>query len=218
MNAQQPTPTKQIPEDDEIWAAPMSGESNAWFSRASLYFAMGASRSVRAVYNAELAARGTPSARSRAVPGSWTQASHRYEWQRRAEAFDAWRRKEVFSSGNAQDTERIKKLDKLIDTLCQRCMAILEGMDTSEVGADQLARLITALLAAIDLMARHCGGYAPQRHEITGKDGKAIEIEETKVNVVFYVPEVAEMDDAALEDAASADALPGEQGGQGATT
>ena len=165
-------------------------ENARWYQRFSAYLAMGAGRSVRGVYNAE---RGNE--RSKAVPASWTEAAHRHEWRRRAEAFDAWRRAAVFATGNAADTERIKKLDALIERLCNLIVGLLERIDPSktEFDIEQLVKLIAQFLAAVDLMAKHTGGYAPQRHEVTGKDGKAIQVEseeEQTLRVVFYVPEI----------------------------
>lgn len=189
----------QTPEsaDDQPWMSPMDGEDAKWFHRASLYFAMGACRSVRAVYNAELAERGKPSQVSKSIPGSWHQATHRFEWQRRAEAFDAWRRKEIFNTGNAADAERIKKLDGLIEKLSSACSDALDCMDMAKVRPEDLSRLITALLSAIDLMAKHTGGYAATRVEHTGKDGGKIELEESRVNVVFYMPDIDPIEDLA---------------------
>jgi len=209
------TPTTTIEErDEQPWASPMVGENAAWFQRFSLYAAMGAGRSVRAVYNAELAQRNVGQAdlamqilqsqQSKAVPSSWTRASHRYEWQRRAKSFDAWRRKEVFATGNASDLARIETLDKVIEKLSKKCIAILDVINVESADIEQLAKLITALLSAMDLMAKHTGGYGPQRVEHTGKDGKAIEVEETRLNVFFYVPEVEH-----LEDPASDATVPG---------
>lgn len=184
------TSTQAQPVDEQPWTHRLPGESQRWFQRASLYFAMGACRSIRAVYNAELAKLGKAAARSKPVPSSWTQASHRYEWLRRAEAFDEWRRKEIFATGNAQDTERIKKLDDLINKLSERCLNLLDSLNMAEIKPEDLSRLITALLQAIDLMAKHTGGYPASRVEITGKDGGKIEIEETQISVVFYMPEI----------------------------
>lgn len=184
------TSTETQPVDEQPWTHPMPGESQRWFQRASLYFAMGACRSIRAVYNAELAKLGKASKASKSVPSSWTKASHRYEWQQRAKAFDEWRRKEIFATGNAQDTERIKKLDDLINKLSERCLALLDSLDMAEIKPEDLSRLITALLSAIDLMAKHTGGYPAVRVEHTGKDGGKIEVEETQVSVVFYMPEI----------------------------
>lgn len=185
-----PATAEPQPTDEQPWASSLPGENNDWFQRFSLYAAIGAGRSVRSVYNAELAKKGKPSLRSKPVPSSWTQASHRYEWLRRAKAFDEWRRAEIFNAGNAQDTERIKKLDSLIDKLSSRCLDLLDSLDMAEIKPEDLSRLISALLSALDLMAKHTGGYSASKVEITGKNGGKIEVEETQVSVVFYMPEI----------------------------
>jgi hypothetical protein len=198
LDPTKPAQAQSEPEtvDEQPWASPMDGEDAKWFHRASLYFAMGACRSVRAVYNAELAERGRGSSVSKSVPSTWHKASQGFEWKRRAQAFDEWRRKEVFNAGNAQDTERIKKLDELINKLSERCLDLLDTMVMEIVRPEDATKLIAALLSAIDLMAKHTGGYAASRVEHTGKDGKAIEIEHSKVDVVFYVPEIDALEDA----------------------
>lgn len=205
-----PTSATTKDSDDQPWASPMPGEDAngaKWFQRFSLYAGLGAARSVRAVYNAELSQRGKPSEHSKPVPSSWTQASHRFEWQRRAKAYDEWRRKQVFSSGNAQDTERIKKLDALAEKMHS---AILADLDTLPVSDKYIAQY----LAVLDMLAKLTGGYAPQRLEHTGKDGAPIEIEETKFNVVFYMPDVDKIDEIDVgdsEDAGQASEVPGEE-------
>ncbi|TAK97391.1 MAG: hypothetical protein EPO08_21315 [Rhodospirillaceae bacterium] len=180
----------------------MPGEDARWYERFSRYLALGAARSVRAVYNAELAIRGKPSEQSKAVPSSWSLASHRFDWQRRANAYDEWRRKAVFSSGNAQDTERVKKLDALAERMHR---AILDNLDTMPVND----RYIAAYMSIMDMLSKLTGGYAPQRLEHTGKDGKAIEIEETKLSVVFYVPEVDKVELSDSADTGEAGEVPG---------
>ena len=159
---------------------PMPGESNLWYDRFARFLAQGATRSVRAVYQEE---KGNE--HSKSVPASWTEASHRYDWPRRAQAYDAFQRRRIFSSGNAQDTERIKKLDALAERMHARLESSLDTLEVNE-------KFIAQYLAVLDLLAKHTGGYAPQRHELTGKDGGKIEIEEEQtMRVVFYVPEVA---------------------------
>jgi hypothetical protein len=172
---------------EQPWATPMRGENNRWFQRFSRYLEMGAARSVRAVYNSE---KGNE--RSKSVPASWSQAAHRYEWQRRAEQYDVHRRAAVFKVGNAADTARVKKLDVLIDELYERSITMFQDA-LPEQGFNE--KLVAQLLAAIDAMAKHTGGYAAQRIEHTGKDGKAIQVEsETPpMQVVFYLPEVADL-------------------------
>lgn len=188
MPSTQPATTENSNDQPEQpWAEPMPSESPQWFQRFSLYAGLGAARSIRAVYNAELAQRGKPSEHSKPVPSSWTQAARRCEWQRRAEAFDAWRRAQVFSSGNAQDTERIKKLDVLAERMHSRIVDEIDSMPVND-------KYIAAYMSIMDMLAKLTGGYAPQRLEHTGKDGGKIEVEETQVKVVFYVPEVDQVE------------------------
>jgi hypothetical protein len=183
-------PRKSLDADlGQIWL-PMPGENERWYQRFSQYLAMGARRSIRGVYNAE---KGNE--HSKAVPASWSRATKRFEWQRRAKAYDDWRRQEVFTQGNAQDTERVKMLDELINKLHERTIKMLTKMQ-DDVTFNE--KLVAQLLSALDLMAKHTGGYAPQRHEITGKDGGTIEIHEEQeqtMRVVFYTPEIAPLPD-----------------------
>src|SRR5271167_4157099 len=144
MHAMPLEPTKPIKESSEaIFDEPMPGEDGKWFTRFSWYCNLGAARSVRAVYNAEIANRGKPSEHSKPVPSTWTQKSREFHWVQRAEAFDAYRRQQVFSSGNAQDTERIKKLDALAERMHS---AILDNLDTMPVND----RYIAAYMSIMD--------------------------------------------------------------------
>lgn len=187
-------------QQDEPWQ-PMPGESNRWYDRFSRYLALGAgSRSVRAVYQAE---KGLSVSKS--VPASWTQAAHRFAWQRRAEAYDDTERRRRFSLGNAADTERVKKLDELAERMYGRLSAGLDSMEVNE-------KFLAQFLAVLDMLARHTGGYAPTRHELTGKDGKDIEIhseDEQVLRVLFYFPEVASLPDQ-MEQVADPSATLGE--------
>jgi hypothetical protein len=161
-------------------------ESNRWYQRFSTYLALGAGRSVRAVYNAE-----KNNASSKPTPASWTEASHRFDWQSRAEQYDAWRREIVFSTGNAQDTERIKKLDALTERMYQRLMADIDQVPVNEKFLERFTQIV-------DLLAKHTGGYVPQRIEHTGKDGGKIEVEEEhKLKVIFYMPDIEDIEEPA---------------------
>lgn len=174
---------EQPDEDIEHICPPLPGENARWYSRLLAYLRLDAGRSVRAVYNRE---KGNE--RSKSVPASWSQAAHRYEWQRRAEAYDAHRRSQVFKAGNASDVARVTKLDELINAMHTRLITGIHEVEVNE-------KYIERYLAVLDLMARHTGGYAPQRHEVTGKDGKAIQVESDAptMQVVFYLPEVADL-------------------------
>ncbi|SRR5579875_351859 len=169
--------------DEQPWER-RAGESNLWYDRFCRYVQMGAARSVRAVYNAE---KNHP--QSKPTPSAWTEAAHRYDWRARAEAYDTWWRAVQFATGNAQDTERIKKLDALTERMYSRLMADIDQVPVNEKFLERFAQVV-------DLLAKHTGGYAPQRVEHTGKDGKAIEVsEERKVDVIFYLPETEHIEE-----------------------
>ncbi len=173
-------PEKPAPLEEQPWL-PRPGENNLWYDRFSRYLAAGPSRSVRGVYNAE---KGNE--RSKAVPASWTEAAHRFEWQRRAQAYDEMQRKVVFTKGYASDETRITKLNALAEKMYARLDERLAKMRVTD-------KFLAQYLAVLDMLAKHTGGYV-QKHEVTGKDGKAIEIhseEETTMRVVFYLPEIA---------------------------
>lgn len=192
MNAQKPHDA-----NDQPWL-PMPGENQRWYQRFAEYLAMGAGRSVRGVYNRE---RGND--RSKAVPASWSEATHRFEWQRRAEAYEAWRRLKVFDQGNAKDTERVDKLNRLIDKLFERAMA---SLDDSDVSVD---KIIAQLLAAVDLMAKHTGGYASPGGGKAGKDGSEDGDEETpRMQVFFYLPKIEELPAGIVDGSLEGTALP----------
>jgi hypothetical protein len=169
-------------EDIESIVPPMPAENARWYSRFVAYLALGAGRSVRGVYNRE---KGNE--RSKSVPASWSDAAHSFEWQRRAEVYDAHRRTQVFKIGNASDVERIRKLDKVAEAMYRQLIANIEHIPVNE-------RFIERYIAVLDLLARHTGGYAAQRIEHTGKDGKAIEMEGgITQQVIFYMPEYDEL-------------------------
>lgn len=164
--------------EEEIWFQ-RPDEPNRWYDRFARYLAAGASRSIRGVYNAE---RGGNA--SKAVSASWSQAAQRYEWKRRAEAYDAAERRKIFTHGNALDTERITKLDAVAERMHTKLLAAFDDMPVND-------RFVAQYIAVMDMLAKHTGGYAAQRVEHTGKNGGKIEVsEEQTMRVVFYVPEV----------------------------
>lgn len=169
--------------EDEPFAQCMPGESTAWLSRFASYCMQGPTRSVRDVYRLE---RGN--AESRSVPGSWTKASHTWQWRKRAAEYDAWQRKALFTRGMASDTVRVRKLNELAKRMHER---LIERLDTVDVND----KFIGQYLAVLDLLAKHTGGYGPQRIEHTGKDGGKIEVNETetKLNVWWYMPKIDEL-------------------------
>lgn len=174
---------------DQIWEQ-QRGENDRWYQRFSQYLALGATRSVRAVYNAEKS-----NECSHAVPASWTKATRQFDWKSRAHDYDAWQRRLLFAHGNASETEQVTKLDDLAQKLYDRSVLMFTVAPAEEKFND---KLIAQLLAVFDALAKRTGSLAPQRHEVTGKHGNAIEVheeQETTMRVVFYLPEIAHLEE-----------------------
>jgi hypothetical protein len=173
--------------DEQPWQQ-QQGESGLWYSRFSQYLALGPTRSIREVYRLE---KGDKLSKT---PGkNWAKASQDFRWQARAQAYDDHQRKLIFTHRNALDTERVKKLDELIENLYVRATELL-GSTTPE----DLPKILDTLLKALHLMAKQTGSYAPARIEHTGKDGKPIEVHseaEQQMRVIFYVPKARPIED-----------------------
>ena len=188
MNSQNP-PISDDQADEQPWLSPMPGENARWFNAFQRYLALGPARSVHAAYVQENPSTSVDSHRQwKSASKSWYETSRRFDWGKRAEAYDAWRRKEIFATGNAQDTERIKKLDELAEQMHARLIAEIGSIEVND-------RFLAQYLAVMDLLAKHTGGYAARKVELTGKNGGKIEVEETQVNVVFYMPEIEPLED-----------------------
>lgn len=69
------------------------GERNLWYDRFERFRLMGPTRSLRALYGAERAARGDAGRHS--LPSSWSRAVETWQWVARAEAWDQAERERV---------------------------------------------------------------------------------------------------------------------------
>src|SRR5260370_13414142 len=123
MDQKNPQPKDQG--HDQPWLSPAKGENNTWFDRLSKFVALGRARTVNAAYTSESKKLVKPrQSSSPRASSTWYDAAQRFDWDKRAQAYDAHLRKALLSSGNAMDTERIKKLDVLIDKLHSRISVI----------------------------------------------------------------------------------------------
>lgn len=163
----------------------MPGEGKNAILACNDYVRMGPSRSLRALeerYNDD--ARKSPPTRSLGTLAKW---SSKFNWQARAEAYDAAidaektalaaaRRKEIMQSGVALDYERVAKLKELVDFLESQ---IAEGAedgqrprvwvkDFKRIGSGEFgetveierfnAALLAEYRAALDDIAKEVGG------------------------------------------------------------
>lgn len=86
-------------------------EPNLWYDRFMAFLLMGPSRSLLGAVHQEEAQK-SPKKPSDSTPGAWKDAANEWKWRERAEAWDEYRRKQVFTQGNAFDLTRIENLNK----------------------------------------------------------------------------------------------------------
>lgn len=110
----------------------ITGEKILWYSRFLLYRDMGPRRNVLKTYQHVLGQQGHIAPKSvTSIPRAWFDASHAWQWQERAEAWDAQQQQEkdarskalqeleaqeierIMTSGYALVHERIKTLDQM---------------------------------------------------------------------------------------------------------
>ena len=103
-------------EEQEPWAR-QENEPTLWYERFLVYLQMGPARTLLgAVHEVEKAEK-SGKKRSSRVPGAWDNAVEEWDWKKRAEAWDDYRRKQVFTTGNAYDVTRVEKLNKYSEAL-----------------------------------------------------------------------------------------------------
>lgn len=111
-------------------------ESQKWFSRFERYRLQGPARAVLAAYNAERTEQGTARERkpAQSPAASWTEASHRFRWRERAEA---WDRHQRALARAAQEQERVAMLQRharAAETLFNKALERLEKLDADQLG------------------------------------------------------------------------------------
>lgn len=111
-----------------------------WFGRFQKYLQLG---SKLAVYNAERAENGkTP---SRSIPGAWSDAAQKWEWDRR---FEAWKLQEIQRKKEEFRLDRLRRRERrhrLLEDGFDRLEQMLGEMDFAEASVNELARLFKTL-------------------------------------------------------------------------
>lgn len=130
----------------------LPGETNAWFHRFDK-FRLLVNRSVQAAYNEWRIAKGRE--RSRGTPQSWRDASKRWNWYDRADAWDRHcieqaskeieeRRIRILQSGFALKHERIQALNALAEMLLGEVKEVDKRWcpDVKSIGQGQFAERV----------------------------------------------------------------------------
>lgn len=166
-------PWRQLEED---------GENNLWYSRFLLYLNMGPARTLLGALRHVDQAEGREAHIH--VYGAFKEAFKKYNWAERAEAYDAYVRKEHFSKGYAYDLTRIEKLDSLAEKLEEKVLAMLNGMKPTRGGFSE--KLVERYLQTLEALAQETGGRR-KGLEVSGPGGSAIS---AMHRVVFIAPAV----------------------------
>lgn len=161
-------------EQSQLWERQES-EPNLWYERFMLYFMLGPSRSLR---QAILQETKGDKERQISVPQSWWDAYKTWNWKERAEAYDEYRRKQVFTEGNAYDVRRVERLNYYSLRLEQELDKIFASLPKKPKKPWFNHFLYEKYLQTLEALAQETGGRVKTtKQEVTGKDGGAVEFE-----------------------------------------
>lgn len=180
-------------EQQPIWKR-RDGEPALWYRRFERYLLMFPRRSVAAVFHEEETEKNREKPRKKPT-GDWYEISEQWQWEERAEAYDAAQfaeeekvKQRVFRSGYALQHNRVLALQKQAEDLIAMTAdqakvwvpdvkAIGTGPDAERVDLVNfnapLFTLIDKLLASIAAEM----GERIKKTELTGKDGGPVEYE-----------------------------------------
>lgn len=86
---------------EQPWNQIAGAENNLWYSRFLIFRDMGPVRSILGAQRIE--ARRIGKMDPKWTGSSWKEASQKFHWRERAEAWDRYQREEVFTEGYASD-------------------------------------------------------------------------------------------------------------------
>jgi hypothetical protein len=177
-------------------SARMEGEPLLWYRRFMRFCLMFPRRSVAAIYSEEHPEETTKDDKRRQnAPGSWYAMAKRWQWEERAEAYDAAQfaeeekiRARVFHSGFALQHNRILALQKQLEDLIAMTTeqdkvwvpdvkAIGNGPDAERVDLVQFNAPLFTLIDKFTASIAAEMGERIKKTELTGKDGGPMEFE-----------------------------------------
>ena len=153
-------------DEQEPWAR-HEGEPNNWYSRFLSYLQMGPSRSLLGAINAESVQKS--SKKFNGTPQPWLDAFKKWHWKERAEAWDEYRRKQVFTQGNAYDLARIEKLSKYSERLEQQIDLMLDSLPKKIKKPWFNQFLYEKYLQSLEALAAETGGRV-KKSEVSVKE------------------------------------------------
>lgn len=145
-------------EQDYPWER-QEGEDTMWYDRFLVFLRMGPARTkLGAVHLVETAEKGG-NKRSSRTPGSWDEAAKEWRWRERADAWDDYRRKQVFTEGNAYDVTRVEKLNKYSVALEEELDKMLKALKKKKIEKPWFNQfLFEKYLQSLEALAAETGG------------------------------------------------------------
>lgn len=131
-------------------------EPNLWYDRFVSYLQMGPSRSLLGAANLEQVQKSSNPFNG--TPGAWLDAFKQWKWKERAEAWDEYRRKEVFAQGNAYDVHRVQHLNYFSSRLEQELEKMLNALPKKPKKPWFNHFLYEKYLQTLDALAQETGG------------------------------------------------------------
>jgi hypothetical protein len=153
------TTTPPIDDDDQPWAR-QPGESSFWYSRLDIYLRLGPRRTLTAAYRKESEGKRRRKKPIRCAPGSWATVSAAWNWQARAEAFDAAQLAAInrvkdaefraaLEAHHAESKEAARAVTEVGLQHLKKVQARLATVDVAEIAADALPAHLKAATAAV---------------------------------------------------------------------
>lgn len=166
---------------EQPWSR-LSGEDERWYNRFLAFRDMGPVRTIRGACHIEEDRLGRK--RCEKPSRNWYDNAKKFRWHERAEAYDAYRREQVFTQGYAYDLTRISKLDKLAEKLEELINKQLAN------GKIPLSFALERYLQTLEAIAKETGGRQAKL-ELSGRLDS--EVSATH-RVVFVMPDRGDLD------------------------
>lgn len=163
----------------------MEDEPNLWYDRFVSYLQMGPSRSLLGAENLEKARNGLKKSEVSAS-GAWRDSAKQWKWKERAEAWDDYRRKQVFTQGNAYDVARVERLNHYSERLEAELDKMLDALAKKKIKKAWFNQFLYGrYLETLEALASETGGRVKTtKQEHSGPGGGAI-----LPQIVVYLPE-----------------------------
>lgn len=145
-------------EQGQVWER-QEGEDTMWYDRFFVFLRMGPSRTLLGAVHEVEKAQKSAEKHSVSIPGAWSDAAKKWDWRKRAEAWDDYRRKQVFTTGNAYDVTRVEKLNKYSELLESEIDKMLKALAKKKIDKPWFNQfLYEKYLQSLEALAAETGG------------------------------------------------------------